>query len=210
MSASLFARGVTVVRGARVILDRVDVAVVPGRRTGLVGPNGVGKSTLLGVLAGEVAPDKGTVVGGSADRQHRPPGAGARATRRRDRARTAAAPRRRDRRPGPISMPRRTPSPPPTPGADDRYSIALERWLAIGATDFEARIGEVVARARPGRAAARAADVVAVGRRGGPHVARRAAAEPVRRLPARRTHQRPRPRRSRTARGVGARNSGPA
>ena len=72
MSASLFARGVTVVRGARTILDRVDVSVVPGRRTGLVGPNGVGKSTLLGVFAGEVAPDAGTVDRGTADGERRP------------------------------------------------------------------------------------------------------------------------------------------
>ena len=29
------------------------------------------------------------------------------------------------------------------PGADDRYSDALEHWLAIGAADFDARVGEV-------------------------------------------------------------------
>ena len=35
-------------------------------RVGLVGPNGVGKSTLLRILAGELAPDRGTVtVGGT-------------------------------------------------------------------------------------------------------------------------------------------------
>jgi ATPase subunit of ABC transporter with duplicated ATPase domains len=28
-------------------------------------------------------------------------------------------------------------------GADDRYSDALERWLALGAADFEARVGDV-------------------------------------------------------------------
>jgi ATPase subunit of ABC transporter with duplicated ATPase domains len=31
------------------------------------------------------------------------------------------------------------------PGADDRYADALERWLALGAADFEARIGAACA-----------------------------------------------------------------
>jgi ATPase subunit of ABC transporter with duplicated ATPase domains len=29
------------------------------------------------------------------------------------------------------------------PGADDRYSEGLDRWLALGAADFDARVGEV-------------------------------------------------------------------
>ncbi|MET3975301.1 ABC-F family ATP-binding cassette domain-containing protein [Cellulosimicrobium sp. 4261] len=43
------------------VLRGVDLAVDPGHRTGLVGENGVGKSTLLRVLAGALAPDDGTV-----------------------------------------------------------------------------------------------------------------------------------------------------
>ncbi len=39
------------VRG-KVILDRVDLALEPGRVTVLIGPNGAGKSTLLKVMAG--------------------------------------------------------------------------------------------------------------------------------------------------------------
>jgi ATPase subunit of ABC transporter with duplicated ATPase domains len=142
MSASLFARGVTVVRGARTILDRVDVSVVPGRRTGLVGPNGIGKSTLLGVLAGDVTPDRGTVTAA-------PPTANVgflvQEPERRDdetvhdllrrRAGVSAAQDRLDAATHALAG--------SEPGADDRYSIALERWLAIGATDFEARVGEV-------------------------------------------------------------------
>ncbi|HEY3484285.1 MAG TPA: ATP-binding cassette domain-containing protein, partial [Ilumatobacteraceae bacterium] len=54
MPATLIARDVTVARGARTVLSHVDLIVPPGRRIGLVGPNGVGKSTLLGALAGEV------------------------------------------------------------------------------------------------------------------------------------------------------------
>ena len=38
--------------GAQVVLDRVTLAVSPHVRSGLVGPNGVGKSTLLRLLAG--------------------------------------------------------------------------------------------------------------------------------------------------------------
>src|SRR5690606_22181407 len=45
----------------RPVLRGVDLAVDPGHRTGLVGENGVGKSTLLRVLAGVLAPDAGIV-----------------------------------------------------------------------------------------------------------------------------------------------------
>ena len=38
------------------ILDAVDLTVAPGHRIGIVGPNGVGKSTLLRVLAGQLPP----------------------------------------------------------------------------------------------------------------------------------------------------------
>ncbi|MEZ5219700.1 MAG: ABC-F family ATP-binding cassette domain-containing protein [Ilumatobacteraceae bacterium] len=48
-------------RGGRPVLTDVDVAVSPGTRLGIVGENGRGKSTLLHVLAGKLAPDSGTV-----------------------------------------------------------------------------------------------------------------------------------------------------
>jgi len=42
-------------------LDGVGMAVAPGRITGLVGPDGAGKTTLIRLLAGLMAPDAGTV-----------------------------------------------------------------------------------------------------------------------------------------------------
>jgi energy-coupling factor transporter ATP-binding protein EcfA2 len=59
--ASLIARSLTVVRGPLVVLDDIDLTLGPGHRVGLVGPNGVGKSTLLGALAGRVDLDAGSV-----------------------------------------------------------------------------------------------------------------------------------------------------
>src|SRR5580698_1981337 len=61
-TASLTARGIVVDRGATRVLAGVDLSVTPGDRIGLIGPNGVGKSTLLAVLAGRLAPDAGTVT----------------------------------------------------------------------------------------------------------------------------------------------------
>ncbi|KQT01116.1 ABC-F family ATP-binding cassette domain-containing protein [Cellulomonas sp. Leaf395] len=43
------------------VLDRVDLVVSEGDRVGVVGENGAGKTTLLRVLAGELAPQTGTV-----------------------------------------------------------------------------------------------------------------------------------------------------
>ncbi len=48
--------------GAQVVLDDVILTIGPRARIGLVGPNGVGKSTLLRIVAGAEAPDRGTVT----------------------------------------------------------------------------------------------------------------------------------------------------
>jgi ATPase subunit of ABC transporter with duplicated ATPase domains len=58
----LAASGVTKFHGANVVLADVDLVVPPGARVGLVGPNGVGKSTLLRLLAGTIEPDGGTIT----------------------------------------------------------------------------------------------------------------------------------------------------
>lgn len=57
----LDARGVEVAFGDRLVLRGCDLAVEPGARIGLVGPNGCGKSTLLRILAGQRKPDHGGV-----------------------------------------------------------------------------------------------------------------------------------------------------
>jgi macrolide transport system ATP-binding/permease protein len=45
----------------RTVLDGIEIRVMPGHRIGLVGENGVGKSTLLRLLAGLEQPDSGTI-----------------------------------------------------------------------------------------------------------------------------------------------------
>ncbi len=57
----LAARSVSKSFGDTVVLDRVSLTVGPDSRIGLVGPNGIGKSTLLRVLAGLEEPDSGAV-----------------------------------------------------------------------------------------------------------------------------------------------------
>jgi iron complex transport system ATP-binding protein len=59
--ATLRAQQVSVERGGRRVLDRVDLDVVTGQILALVGPNGAGKSTLLAALAGELPLSTGTV-----------------------------------------------------------------------------------------------------------------------------------------------------
>jgi len=60
----LEAHGVEKRFGDRRVLGGVDFRLQRGERVGIVGPNGVGKTTFLRVLLGEVAPDAGTVVTG--------------------------------------------------------------------------------------------------------------------------------------------------
>ncbi len=60
-AAPLRAVGLTVVRGPATVLDSVDLAVASGHRVGLIGPNGVGKTTLLRAMAGLQPLERGTV-----------------------------------------------------------------------------------------------------------------------------------------------------
>lgn len=61
-SPYLVAEDVHLQRGTRVILDDVSLGVHPGDRIGIVGRNGGGKTTLMRILAGDLAPDSGRVL----------------------------------------------------------------------------------------------------------------------------------------------------
>jgi ATPase subunit of ABC transporter with duplicated ATPase domains len=117
--------------------------VAPGHRIGVVGPNGVGKSTLLAVCAGGVAPDAGVV-------RVTPPTATVgwlqQEPERSDETVTALLHRRTGVTAAQVALDAATAS--LAAGeldADDRYDAALQRWLALGAADLDARIGEVAA-----------------------------------------------------------------
>lgn len=58
---ALLARDLVRSLGGRRVLDCVSLTASPGHRIGLIGENGVGKSTLLRVLAGVDQPDAGSV-----------------------------------------------------------------------------------------------------------------------------------------------------
>ena len=141
MPASPVLREVRVSRGARHVLAGIDLTIAPGQRIGVVGPNGVGKSTLLAVAAGELPPEAGEV--------RRMPASATVGYLRQEPQRTAETVRALlTRRTGvswaqgeldaathALAM--------SAPGAADRYDMALHRWMALGATDLDARIGSV-------------------------------------------------------------------
>lgn len=54
--------GLTIRRGGRALLDRVDITVEKGPLTVIMGPNGAGKSLLLRALATLIRPDEGFVT----------------------------------------------------------------------------------------------------------------------------------------------------
>jgi macrolide transport system ATP-binding/permease protein len=60
--APLVARDVAKAYGDRVVLDGVELVATPGQPLGMVGENGVGKSTLMRLLAGVEPADSGSIV----------------------------------------------------------------------------------------------------------------------------------------------------
>ena len=143
MPATLTARGLTVVRGDAFVLRDIDLTMSPGRRVGVVGPNGVGKTTLLATCAGEIAPTAGTVgldpPSAAIGWLHQEPDrvGGTVRTLLHERTGVAAAQRTLDEAVAGVAA--------GAPRAAERYDDALHRWLALGAADLDARIGRVAA-----------------------------------------------------------------
>jgi ATPase subunit of ABC transporter with duplicated ATPase domains len=150
MPGSLVARDISKSFAAVQVLDRVSLVVSPGDRVGIVGPNGVGKSTLLRVLAGLEQPDHGEVTrSGAVGYLPQEPEPRAGETVRGHLARrtgVGAAERELD------ALAERLGDEPQLAGA---YNDALERFLALGGADFDARAGAVLADVGLGRRADR-------------------------------------------------------
>jgi len=144
VSATLVARGLGAAHGDRPLFSDLDLVVAPGDVVGLVGANGAGKSTLLRVLAGEAEPAAGTVtcspadalVGHLAQEVERLPGETVAQNLAR-RTGVAAAQAELDASAQGLAD--------GTPGADDAYSTAFDRWMALGAADLDERTGQVMA-----------------------------------------------------------------
>ena len=60
--ALLSLRDVSLAFGGPRLLDQVDLQIERGERVCLLGRNGEGKSTLLRLIQGEIAPDEGEVI----------------------------------------------------------------------------------------------------------------------------------------------------
>ncbi|WP_421735846.1 ABC-F family ATP-binding cassette domain-containing protein [Cellulomonas sp.] len=142
MTATVQAKGVGAGFGDRELFSGVDLVVAPGDVVGLVGPNGAGKSTLLQILGGRRQPDSGSVavspshaqLGYLAQEIERVDGESVRAHLER-RTGVADAQRALDDAADAFGAGQ--------VGADDVYAEALERWLALGGADLEARLGTV-------------------------------------------------------------------
>jgi ATPase subunit of ABC transporter with duplicated ATPase domains len=137
--ATLVATRLSFDRGAATVLSDVSVTVAPASCVGVVGPNGVGKSTLLQLLAGLHAPDAGSV-------RLDPPG-----------ATVGYLTQEHDQRPGETvrdALYRQTGAAGAeaelaaagealgagVSGADERFALALERYDGLSAADLDARI----------------------------------------------------------------------
>ena len=141
MPATLSVFDLTVVRGADPVLDHVELLVPPGRRIGVVGPNGVGKSTLLAACAGQVPIDSGHVriapPTATVGWLHQEPDRSDERVRDLLHRRTGvtAAQIELDAAAAGLADDGH--------GDADRYDLALQQWLSLGAADLDARIGVV-------------------------------------------------------------------
>ncbi|HEY6472671.1 MAG TPA: ABC-F family ATP-binding cassette domain-containing protein [Acidimicrobiales bacterium] len=148
-AATLIARELRFERGGVLVLDGVSLTVGPETCLGVVGPNGVGKSTLLQILAGLLEPDEGDVrvdppqaTVGYLRQEHDRAQADGHARGETVRAalsrRTGAAAAESELTEAAAALGEGQ------PGADDRYSTALARYESLGAADFEARLAGVL------------------------------------------------------------------
>lgn len=55
-------RGLRLFRGGRAVFDGADLTIRRGQVTAIMGPSGVGKTTLLQLIGGQLRPDAGTVA----------------------------------------------------------------------------------------------------------------------------------------------------
>jgi ATPase subunit of ABC transporter with duplicated ATPase domains len=141
MSATLSLHDIRVSRGDRRLLDHVDLLVAPGHRIGVVGPNGVGKSTLLAACAQAVRLERGQVrlapptatVGWLHQEPERADETVAALLARR----TGVTEAQRELDESTAALARNDAD------ASERYDVAWHRWLALGAADLESRIGAV-------------------------------------------------------------------
>lgn len=54
-------RGLHFTRGRRKIFDGIDIDILPGKITAIMGPSGTGKTTLLNLIGGQLRPDRGSI-----------------------------------------------------------------------------------------------------------------------------------------------------
>jgi ATPase subunit of ABC transporter with duplicated ATPase domains len=137
--------GVSKSHGAQVVLEHASLEVGTRARIGLVGPNGVGKSTVLRFLAGEEKPDSGVVtvdppratVAHLPQEPERVLGETLRARLARLTGVTGAQ-RALEDAAAALAVDGR--------GAAERYDAALARFLALGGGDLDARAAATCAR----------------------------------------------------------------
>ena len=129
--------------GAHTVLSEVTLGIGPRSRIGLVGPNGVGKTTLLRLLAGLDEPDGGSVVRAPASLAvgYLPQETDARSGETlldylARRTGVARAERELEAASAALAA--------GETGADDEYAAALPRFLQLGGGDLEPRARSVV------------------------------------------------------------------
>ena len=192
--------GVGKQHGAQVILDEVTLTIGPRARIGLVGPNGVGKTTLLRIVAGHEPTRR-------RNRDACTRAADASGTSRRSGTSSTAHPCSTSlaRRAGIEDAERELEASARAlaegEDAEDRYATALDRLVALGAESFEARARATCADLGLGVDLDREL-VGPLRRRGGAGRARRHPALALRRAAPGRADERPRLRRPRAARAV--------